>query len=210
MLMGRLIGFGLVFGLAQVACAHQGLLDGRTGEPVSLERAVDSIPRGSVVLIGENHGLGNHRDQQMAILKALRAAGHEVSVALEFFTYTHQDRVEAWRSGELSESDFLRAIEWGGTSFDFYRSQALFPRLERGERTWAINAPRSLTSRVARVGLEGLTAEERALLPPQFALGRDSYRERFEAVMPHLPPGALPKTAISRLSRCGTTPWLGV
>ncbi len=42
-------------------------------------------------------------------------------------------------------------------------------------------------SKVAKSGLDSLTAEERRLLPPQFSLGRASYKNRFLSMMPHLP-----------------------
>lgn len=123
----------------------------------------------------------------MILLQALREAGHRVSVGLEFFPASAQADVDAWRDGDLSETDFLERIAWGQPSFDFYRDQALFPRLGEDSRTLALNASRALTSRVAKVGIEGLNASERAHLPPGFTLGRESYRARFLALMPHLP-----------------------
>lgn len=111
---------------------------------------------------------------------------------MEFLSYPVQGAVERYRAGLLSEADFLREAQWGGTPFEFYRDQILFPLAAEGGKTIALNAPRSLTSRVARVGIEGLSAEELALMPPAFVRGRDSYRRRFAEQMPHLPdPSAL-------------------
>ena len=53
--------------------------------------------------------------------------------------------------------------------------------------TWALSAPRGLTGKVSKTGLASLSEEEKALLPPNFTLGRDSYKERFMRLMPHLP-----------------------
>lgn len=186
-----LVGFLM---LTQVACAHPiaGLKRGDDLTPLTVETLAAGIPKGSVVVLGENHGLATHRDQQVAVLQALRGAGHIVSVGLEFFPAEFQAQVDAWRGGAQTEAEFLKAIGWGNPSFDFYRLQASFPSLEEGAQTVALNASRNLTSRVAKVGLEGLTSGERALLPPGFQLGRDSYRARFAAQMPHLPdPSAL-------------------
>lgn len=176
------------------ACAHagstariQGIYDGASLNPVSLDQALAQITPGSVVVVGENHGLKTHQNQQVSVLTALRAKGLKVSVGMEFFTFTDQAFVDQYRAGQLSEKDFLSQIKWGSPSFEFYKEQVLFPSLREGSSTWALNAPRSLTSKVAKTGLSSLTNEEQALLPPQFQLGRESYRRRFLAMMPHLP-----------------------
>lgn len=172
------------------ACAHaeiEGIFRGGDLQEVSLVQSLEKVQPGSIVIIGENHGFQKHRDQQVQILEALRSLGLPVSVGLEFFTYTDQSKVNDYRAGLLSEADFLTAIAWGGISYDYYRSQALFPDLTQGSKTIALNAPRSLTGKVAKGGLDALTNEEKALLPPAFTVGRDSYKRRFLSMMPHLP-----------------------
>lgn len=172
------------------ACAHaqtSGILRGNTHQPVTLEEAVSIVTPGSIVVIGENHGFKEHQAQQVDIMKALRARGLRVSVGMEFFTYTQQSLVDSYRAGALSEADFLKAIQWGNPSYDYYRDQALFPNMSEGAQTLALNAPRSLTGKVSKNGLDSLTDEDRTLLPPQFSLGRDSYKQRFLSMMPHLP-----------------------
>jgi uncharacterized iron-regulated protein len=172
------------------ACAHaqnNGLLDGNSNKSVSLREAVSQIPLGSVVVIGENHGLAVHQNQQLQIMQELRGQGHKVSVGLEFFTYTDQGEVDLYRAGQVAEDDFLKAIHWGSPAYTFYRDQALFPNLSEGAHTLALNAPRSLTGKVAQNGLNSLTDVEKAIMPPDFSLGRDSYKERFMEMMPHLP-----------------------
>jgi uncharacterized iron-regulated protein len=154
---------------------------------VSLKDLAQTIRPGQIIVMGENHGLKTAQQAQLQLIQALRDQGLKVSVGLEFFYFPDQALVDDFRMGALSEADFLQKIQWGSPSFDFYREQALFPRYDQGERTLALNAPRSLTSRISKVGLSGLTSEELKLLPPQFELGRASYKERFLAMMPHLP-----------------------
>ena len=166
---------------------ESGIFKGDTLDRVGLIEAFQNIPQGSIVVLGENHGFKVHQLQHIAVLDTLRSLGHKVSVGLEFFTYTDQPLVDDYRAGRLSESDFLTAIRWGSPSYDFYRAQALYPNLAEGAVTWALNAPRSLTSKVAKTGLTSLSPEEAALLPPNFTMGRESYRQRFLGMMPHLP-----------------------
>lgn len=172
------------------ACAHaqtSGILRGSDLQRLELREALRDLTPGSILIIGENHGFQVHQQQQVEIMATLRSLGHKVSVGMEFFTYTDQPHVNNYLSGQLSEEAFLKAISWGGLSFDFYREQTLFPDGREGSQTLALNAPRSITGKVAKGGLEALTEEDRRLLPPQFTLGRDSYKERFLKMMPHIP-----------------------
>lgn len=182
---------GFLFVLLTAACAHgTGQVWNSQGQPINREELLKGLLTHKVILLGENHGVKSHQDQHLEILQALRQAGLRIHVGMEFFSYTDQAWVDRYRQGEITEAEFLKAIRWGSPSYDFYRDQAVFPRLELGERTWALNAPRSLTGRIARVGLNQLTAEERSLLPPNFQLGRDSYKKRFIEAMgglDHLP-----------------------
>lgn len=172
------------------ACAFaqtSGILRGDSLQPLTLEESVRSVTPGSVVVIGENHGLKTHQEQQVAIMGALRSQGLKVSVGMEFFSYPHQHLVDSYRAGVLPENEFLKAIQWGNPSYEFYRDQAVFPDLAEGSRTVALNSPRSLTGKVSKNGLASLSPEELALLPPQFSLGRESYKRRFLSTMPHVP-----------------------
>lgn len=172
------------------ACAHaqtSGIYRGKDLQAQTLSESLSKVTPGSIVVVGENHGLSEHQRQQVEIMNQLRSQGHRVAVGMEFFTYTDQAHVDAYRAGGLAEADFLKAIAWGQPSYDFYRDQAVFPNLSEGAKTLALNAPRALTGKVAKLGLSALSAEEKALLPPGFSLGRDSYKKRFLEMMPHLP-----------------------
>lgn len=176
----------LISALAQAETV--GIFNGTTLKINSLQEALQSVKPGSIVIIGENHGFKEHQRQQMEIMTELRAKGLKVSVGMEFFTYTEQALLDDYRLGKLSEADFLAAIKWGGISFDYYRSQALFANSAEGSTTLALNAPRSLTGKVSKSGLGALTPQERAILPPLFSLGRESYKQRFLDLMgDHLP-----------------------
>jgi len=187
--MNAIMLFGvLVMSYLTVTAQEIPLRDGlQPQNSVTVTQIAAQVRPGSIIVMGENHGFKTAQQGQMELLQALRAQGLSVSTGLEFFYYPDQSLVEDYRQGRLSEVDFLQKIQWGNPPFDFYRSQALFPRYELGERTLAINAPRSLTGRISKVGVAGLTPEESLLLPPAFQVGRASYKERFLAMMPHLP-----------------------
>ncbi|MCC2679342.1 MAG: iron-regulated protein [Pseudobdellovibrio sp.] len=155
------------------------LYDGKTLSIAHINDLASKVQPGTILLLGENHGLAAHRDQHLQVLSALRAAGLKVSVGMEFVNYTDQSFLNDYRNGVLIEPDFLKAIKWGGFSFDFYRDQINFPLIANGESSLGLNLPRTVTSKISRNGLGSLAAEDWALMPPQFQLGRDSYRQRF-------------------------------
>lgn len=173
---------GLLLLLLTIFQAHLALAqfyDGQTVTRADLSQLVERVQPGTIVLLGENHGLASHRDQHMQVLNALRARGLKVSLGLEFVNYTDQPSVDQFREGQIDEATFLQKIAWAGFSFDFYRQQLLFPDIASGAHSLGLNIPRNVTSKISKQGLESLTPEEQALMPPNFALGRDSYKARF-------------------------------
>lgn len=191
--MLQLVIFGLLTMLS--GCAHAGPVPANVVykqglEPVSLEKALEQVRPGQVVVLGEDHGTQVMANQQLQVLKTLREMGFSVSVGMEFFYYPQQPLVDAYRADKISEEEFLKQVEWGkGFSYEFYKQQVLFPQFG-SEFVIALNSPRSLTSRISKVGVQGLTAEEKSLLPPNFTLGNDRYFERFKKIMgDHLPSG---------------------
>jgi len=178
------------FTFALFSCASATEFRDSQGSQASLEAFLKGVPKGSILVLGEAHNFEPHQRGQVEIMKSLRDLGHKIDVGMEFLEYPTQTETQAYRAGELGEEDYKTKIKWGSFPFELYKEQILFPSARDGENTWAINAPRSLTSRVSKVGIAGLTEEEKSLLPPDFKLGNAMYFERFVEAVPHLPPGA--------------------
>lgn len=167
------------------------ILKGGT-EEVSLNDALSTVKPGQVVVLGEQHGTRIQAAQQLQVMEKLKESGHFVSLGMEFFEYPKQSVVDAYRAGDMDEATFLTEVGWGqGFSYDAYRTQVQFPQVG-SEYVIALNAPRSLTGRISRVGMVGLTDDEKKLLPPNWTLGNQKYFERFQTVMGnHVPPDAV-------------------
>lgn len=159
--------------------AFSQLYNGQTQAEASLTDLLSKVKPGTILFLGENHGLSSHRDQHMQVLNGLRAMGLKVSVGLEFINYTDQNYVDLYRNGRLDEDSFLKNIKWGGFGFEFYKPQLNFPMIEAGERSLGLNMPRTITTKISRQGLQSLTPEDWKLMPPNFEVGRDSYKARF-------------------------------
>ncbi len=190
-LCSLVLGLGLGSGLSGQAWAAQGFAGGapaawwnsKTGSPVSLSQVVEQIQPGSVVLVGEIHNSPLHSQAQVDLLKTMALQGLKFDVGMELIAFLHQRKLNQYLMGEMSEEDFLRQSEWGAFSWDLYREQVLMP-LAFGGHTWALNVPRLISNKVARGGLESLSEKERKyFVPPEFTVGNDHYRERFEAII---------------------------
>ncbi|HPI39802.1 MAG TPA: ChaN family lipoprotein [Pseudobdellovibrionaceae bacterium] len=164
---------------------YNGIYEGQSLRQRSLEEILSTVKPNTVILLGENHGVLEHKNQHLQILNQLRHQGLKVSVGLEFLDYRNQKEVDLYRQGYLKESDFLNQVQWGGVSFDFYREQLQFPKYEQGEFSLALNLSRQVTNKVMRHGLLSLSPEESSWLPPQFELGREIYKKRFTESIPH-------------------------
>jgi uncharacterized iron-regulated protein len=149
-----------------------------TGQAVDLSQALGDVHAGHIVVIGEEHDDRQHHENELAVLRALLRQSLRVSVGMEFLAYPDQPFVDRYVRGDMAEADFLSAVHWGGAPFAWYRPLVLFPR-DAGGETVALNAPEVLTRAIAQRGLDALSDQERALLPPEFALGSALYFERF-------------------------------
>jgi uncharacterized iron-regulated protein len=198
-------------GVHAVPVVKLGLYDGKTLQPTSLDLALDQVQPGTVVFLGEMHGLSPIRDQHVNVLNELRARHSTViSVGMEFFNYDQQEILNGFSAGEISESDFLKQVNWQGFSFDFYREQVLFPQFARGEMIVGLNISRTITSQIARGGLESLTPEQQSSMPPNFSVGRSSYRERFFAAMGMHPTPQLENYFVAQSTWDDTMAWRAV
>jgi uncharacterized iron-regulated protein len=178
-----IFAFGLIFGFSATSNAQ--IYRGDTQAQSNLQDLIGSVKPGSVLVIGEMHGLQPVRDQQIEILTELRAQGHKVSTGMEFFNYTDQVFVDQYRLGEIDEATFLKAINWSGYDFGLYKDQLLY-----GEFGLGLNLTRDVTKVISKQGVGGLSADQASLLPPDFTIGRDSYRQRFFQAMGHPVPVA--------------------
>ncbi|MBK9295209.1 MAG: ChaN family lipoprotein [Oligoflexia bacterium] len=163
--------------------------DNKFVDPVSLKKhslsaVVSSLRLGQVVILAEEHDSKLDHINQVKFLREIANQGmvDSISVAMEFFDYTKQPLVDSFLHGELLEKDFLKEIGWGKNDWTFYKTQVLFPSKHKG-RTYAINLPRSVSAKISKSGFESLTDQERELLPHDFQLGNELYRERFYQVM---------------------------
>ncbi len=155
------------------------IIDLHQAEGLDFPSLIDRVAAGDLVFVGEVHTNAEHHLIQVQILQALMACCGPVDVAMEFFRAPQQDVLDRYTAGEMTEPEFLDAVGWRknwGFPYHFYRPLLLLAR-ENGSRVLALNVPVALVRKVARVGLEGLTPDERAQLPRQIDLTNEAHRD---------------------------------
>ena len=156
------------------------LHDTLAGEALSREQLVQRMLAADVVYLGEKHDSRRHHEIQRELLEELAARGRSPALGLEIFPRSDNGLLMGYvtwapnphmRHDAESAEAWLRAkLGWqeGGPRDGSWASYG--PLLESARAhemaTFGIDLPVSLRSRISRVGEEGLTASERALLAP--------------------------------------------
>lgn len=142
-------------------------LDVYRGEPISFEEMVESLTNARLIYIGEVHTLKRHHRFQLSVIEALYQTNTRLAIGLEMLPFTVQEHLDRWIEGELKEKEFLNLIDWEGNwNIDFNLYKPIFDFARRKKiRLLALNVPRALVKTVARKGFEGLTDEEKEMLP---------------------------------------------
>lgn len=165
------------------------IYNGLNADETNLQSIVDRVQPGTIVVIGELHGMPEIQAKQMELLNAIRAKGLPLSIGFEFLNFTDQKLVDDYRSKIVTEDEFKTAVNWGsGFDFNYYKDQILFPNSTLGETTLGLNVPGYITKQIAKGGYDSLTVDQKLLLPLDFTLGNAGYKERFSvAAGPHMP-----------------------
>lgn len=153
------------------------------------EAAFDAaLGRARVVYLGEHHDdEAIHRLEAELYARMVRLNG-SVGLGLEMLPRTLQEPLTEFIDGKLDEPAFLAAVDWEhtwGFPFAYYQPLLAICRA-RHLPAYALNAPRSLTRAVARGGLAGLDAAQRAELP-ELVPGPLAHRAQLEAALRNHP-----------------------
>lgn len=136
-----------------------------------------------VVFIGEIHNRYDNHLNQLAILQRLHALDPDMAIGVEYFQQPFQSHVNDYIAGRITENEFLRATQYFSRWGYDYRLYAPIFRYARAQHipVRALNVSGELVSAVARVGIAGLSAKERADLPRALEPASPAYRKRLYA-----------------------------
>jgi uncharacterized iron-regulated protein len=143
-----------------------------------------------VVFVGETHDRYGDHLNQLEIVRRLHQLDANPVIGVEYFQQPFQPKVDDYIAGRTTEQEFLRDTgyykNWG---YD-YRLYAPIFRFAREQRipVRALNVPGDLPSAVAKVGIAGLSEQQRAYLPKEMGPADADYSHRLrEAFKEHGP-----------------------
>ncbi len=161
------------------------------GAPVPIGEFLNQIKGAASVCLGESHDDAAHHHLHARLVeqwsRAAREAGRELAVGFEMFEASTQPALDAFSRGEWTFQGLLVASDWRHRwGWDPSAYERLFDvARQSGVELLALNAPRELTRRVARGGLESLPPSVAAALP-DLVLNDPEHRQAFAAALgPH-------------------------
>lgn len=160
------------------------IVETRTGDQLTPAEAAARMDDVRLLLVGESHTSMDVHRAQFQMIRALHAAGRRVLIGLEMYPATEQRFLDQWRTGTLSEDEFVRTSRWyehWGYHWGFYRDIFLFAR-EHKLPMHALNTPREVVQAVRKAGgITGLTPEQAKYVPPQMKLDDPEHLAYFRA-----------------------------
>lgn len=153
-------------------------------DPAALGKVLDALAGRRLVLVGETHDRLDHHLNQLAVIRGLHERGVAVAVGMEFFQEPFQRHLDAYVAGEIDERRLLRDTEYYDRwryDFRLYRDILRYAREHRLPLV-ALNAPAELSRRVSQVGIAGLDADERSLIPADLVSPDAAYLGRLRPI----------------------------
>ncbi|MDX2458081.1 MAG: ChaN family lipoprotein [Gammaproteobacteria bacterium] len=155
----------------------------------TVEKIIPALAKKRVVFVGETHNRYDHHLIQLEIIRRLHQIHPQLAIGMETFQQPFQQHLDDYVSGAISEQEMLRATEYFKRWRMDFRLYAPILRYAREHQlpVIALNLPVELTSKVARVGLEGMTEEERTRLPAEIDRSDAAYEARIKKVFEYHP-----------------------
>ncbi|MCG6926889.1 MAG: ChaN family lipoprotein [Acidobacteria bacterium] len=149
--------------------------------PTELAERLDGV---QVLFVGESHTDMEFHRVQLRVIQELHRRGRTVVVGLEMYPTEAQEWLDRWIADEtLTEDGFLDESHWyrsWGYNWGYYRDIFVFAR-ENAIRLVGVNVPRDVVQTVRRQGFDGLTAEQKALLPERVDTDSAEHEQLFRA-----------------------------
>lgn len=166
------------------------------GERLPPEALLRELSQADLICVGERHDNPHDHWAELRIVRGLLArapmSGREVAIGLEMIQQPFQRQLDAYLSWDIDEAELVEDVEWHdrwGYDFGYYRPVLEHARRAR-LRVLALNAPKELTRKVAREGLDALDEAEQEKLP-ELDLDDAEHRRWFDrATSGHPVPGS--------------------
>jgi len=139
-----------------------------TGEKITFSQLADSFDSTRIIYVGEVHSNRESHELELQVLKeCYKRSGGNLAVGMEMFKRPHQEILDKWTNGEISEKDLLYSTDWDyewGYDYNHYKEIMDFIR-DNKIPVVALNITKEFGKTIRKKGIEGLSEEERKTLP---------------------------------------------
>ncbi len=160
------------------------IVDTASGQSITFDQLIRELGKVRVVYVGERHTESAHHKIQLQIIQALVKNKTKISVGMEMFDHTYQDRLNQWSAGEFEWPEFLKQVHWyANWRFDdtLYKDILIYVQSRR-IKLIGINIPFNIPPKIAVGGIGRLRSAERALLPDQIDTSDAEHRAYVEKI----------------------------
>ncbi|HAJ63661.1 MAG TPA: hypothetical protein DCP31_34205 [Cyanobacteria bacterium UBA8543] len=153
-------------------------------QQLSQKQILQELSKAKVVYLGETHDRQEDHKAQLEILQALHQQNPKIAIAMEMFQRPFQDVLDQYIAGKITEAQLVEQSEYEkrwGFPWENYAPLLRFAKTNQLP-VLALNTPAEVTRKVARSGLESLTAPERKYIPPLSEIRTDNaeYRQMMQ------------------------------
>ena len=96
-----------------------------TGEKITFSQLADSFDGARIIYVGEVHSNRESHELELQVLKEFyERSGGNLAIGMEMFKRPHQEILDKWTNGEISEKDLLYLTEWDyewGYDYNHYK-----------------------------------------------------------------------------------------
>lgn len=134
-----------------------------SAKPIAVNDLLPKVARQSAVLLGESHDNADDHRWQLQTIAALHAMRPQMVLAFEAFPRRVRPQLDRWVAGEMSEAQFLQAVDWVRVwNFDpqLYLPLFNFARMNRVPMV-AMNVELKLIRSIGAKGLASVPADAR-------------------------------------------------
>jgi len=192
-----------IFLLCSSAAAASTTANPQPGQTYTNQEILQQLVKAKVVYLGETHDSAEDHQAQLAIIREMQRQNRKIAIAMEMFQRPFQSAIDNYLAGKLTQEQLVEQTEYDRRWRFPWESYAPILRFAKENQlpVLALNTPSEVTRKVARQGLESLTAEEKKHIPPISEIRTDNaeYRQLLlEVFQQHQKAGQGNSTAFER------------
>lgn len=170
---------GLILFCTTPACA-QSPSSSVQPQQLSQPAILQELAKADVVYLGETHDRPEDHQAQLEIIQELYRQNRKVAIALEMFQRPYQGVVDRYLAGKITAAELVEQSEYNrrwAYPWEYYAPILQFAK-QHQLPVLALNTPTEVTRKVAREGLESLTAKDQQYIPPISEIHTDNLEYR--------------------------------